>query len=190
MNNENWSHVIKYFQAQKVYYWSFQTKSQNGMFSKGSCGCNCLRLWPQSSTEDINAYANGKQETTKTLRLLWGSLLLCSSTSEQKTWTNKELKSRSLMCWKADNSTAISSKLWGSPRNIGNFSSVCALLLKLCWDQRLRKALIRGRAMSQVFYEPGPPVWALSADPLRNCTTGFKRDRIWQKVFRVSTKCK
>lgn len=103
-------------------------------------------------------------------------VLLCCSTSEERTWTNKELKSRSLMCWKDDNSTAVSSKLWGSPRNIGDFSGVCALLLKLCWDQRLRKALIRGRGMSQVSYEPGPPVCTMSPDLLRNCTAGFKRD--------------
>lgn len=103
-------------------------------------------------------------------------VLLCCSTSEQRTWTNKELKSRSLMCWKADNSTAVSSKLWGSPRNTGNFPSVCALFLNFCWDQRLRKALIRGRAKSQVSYELGPPVCAMSPDPLRNCAAGFKRD--------------
>lgn len=58
------------------------------------------------------------------------------------------------MCWK-DDSTAVSSKL--REPTMGDFSAVCALLLKLCWDQRLGEALIRGRGAPQVSYEPPPP---------------------------------
>lgn len=33
-------------------------------------------------------------------------------------------------------------------QNVRHFSVVCASLLRLCWDQRLREALIRGRAVT------------------------------------------
>lgn len=107
--------------------------------------------------------------------LLWGPPLLFHLTAwDQNIQQNKN---RSLMYGK-DDSTAVSSKL--REPNMWDFSVVCALLLKLCWDQRLTEALIRGRAVSQVSYEPGPPTRPLfdaqrHLDQLRNCITNFKR---------------
>lgn len=52
----------------------------------------------------------------------------------------------------------------GAHGNMGDLSVVCALLLKLCWDQRLREALIRGQMLSQVSCEPGPPTCTVPPD--------------------------
>lgn len=68
------------------------------------------------------------------------------------------------MCWRDDNSAAVSSEDvgvmggWGVERG-GYVRLVCALLLKLCWDQRLGKDLIRGQTLSGgLAGEAGPPM--------------------------------
>lgn len=94
---------------------------------------------------------------TETRGLLWSPPPLFHLTAWNLNILQGNKNTGSLMCWKNDNGTAVFSKLWGSPRNMGDFSVVCASLLNLSWDQRLREALIRGRAVSRVSYEPGPP---------------------------------
>lgn len=93
--------------------------------------------------------------------LLW----VCATQLEP--WTSEEIKDRSLMCRRDDSSTAVSSMPWGSLRCIRDFSVVWASSLKLCWDQRLWEALIRGANCDL------PPGCCLSAlchlDPQRHC---------------------
>lgn len=64
------------------------------------------------------------------------------------------------MCWKDDNSAAVSSEDFGvGLGERGGVCLVCALLLKLCWDQRLGEALIRGQTLSGGLpAEAGPPI--------------------------------
>lgn len=62
------------------------------------------------------------------------------------------------MCWWDDNSAAVSSEDLGWEVVVGS-CLVCALLLKLCWDQRLGEALIRGQTLSGGLpAEAGPPI--------------------------------
>ncbi len=141
---------------------------------------------------------NGKQVSrrmlTQTTGLLWGPLLLLHLTAwELNMWGNKNTSHVCTMCIEDDNSTAVPAKLWGIPRNMGDFSVVCASLLKLCWDQRHRDALIRGQAVSQVSYELGPPtslpfVCTMSPDPPRNGSANLKRWRCGLWGFRVTLK--
>lgn len=149
------------------------------MFSKRRCGCSCLKRCPQSSTEEINAHAKLQtgqpedvDEDTRTTLFLSSPLfhLIAGDLNIQGNKKNTGL-------WCAGRMTTVQL----SPRSCegahvtrGTSPLVCALFLKLCWDQRLREALIRGRAVCQVSYEPGPPTCTMSSDPLRNCIANFE----------------
>lgn len=142
-----------------------------------------MKKWPQCSSERINACQNGKQVDQrmlmKTTGLLWGPPLQFHLTA----WVPNIQGNKNTGLWCAGRMTTVQL----SPQSCEGAHvtwGTSLLFVPRYWSsveiKRLREALIRGRAVSQVSYEPGPPtsllfVCTVSPDPLGNCITNFKK---------------
>lgn len=116
---------------------------------------------------------------TKTPGGLWGPPLLLHLTA----WDPNIQGNKNTGLWSAGRLTTLQlspQRCEGFHTASGPFPVVCGSLPTLRWDQKLREALIRGWAVSQVSYNLDlPPDWRCSAhghlDPLSGVIQAIRR---------------